>query len=100
MHDTDQPADLRMNAARLAAPFVHPKSQPEPRLIAFELPVTIDGSSGLLATHEALLRATADGTIALEDAKDISEMLETHRRLVDTVDLESRVSRLEQRKPS
>ena len=31
MRDQDKPDDLRMHAARLAAPFIHPKPQPEPQ---------------------------------------------------------------------
>jgi hypothetical protein len=84
-----------MQAAKLAAPYVHPRPQPEPRLVAFDLPEQIGGSEGLLATHEALLRATAAGEIGIEDARDISSMLEAHRRLVETVTLEERISTLE-----
>lgn len=95
MRDEDQPSDIRMHAAKIAAPYVHPKPQPEPRIVAFDLPHNIGGSDGLLNVHEALLRATASGDIALEDARDISSILETHRRLVETIDLEQRISRLE-----
>ena len=58
--------------------------RPEPRIVSFDLPDKIDGTEGLLSVHEALLRGTAIGGIALEDARDISSMLETHRRLVET----------------
>lgn len=95
MRDDSMPPDVRMNAARLAAPFVHPKPQPEARIVAFDIPDKIDGAEGLLAVHDLLLRATATGDIALEDARDISSMLETHRRLVETIDLEQRIARLE-----
>lgn len=95
MRDEDQPADLRMHAARLAAPYVHPRPQPEPRLVAFDLPDHIGRSDDILAAHEALLRATATGELALEDARDISSMLETHRRLVETVELTARIEALE-----
>jgi hypothetical protein len=71
MRDQQQPADLRMNAAKLAAPYIHPRPQPEPRMVALDLPDKMDGSQGLLAAHESVLRATAIGNIALEDAKDI-----------------------------
>ena len=84
-----------MQAAKLAAPYIHPRPQPEPRMVAFDLPKLMVGTEGLLAVHEALLRATATGDIALEDARDISSMLETHRRLVETIDLEQRIGRLE-----
>lgn len=95
MRDDEQPADIRMHAAKIAAPYVHPKPQPEPRIVSFDLPDKIDGTEGLLSVHEALLRATAAGGVALEDARDISSMLETHRRLVETIDLEQRIARLE-----
>lgn len=96
MRDDTQAPDVRMHAAKIAAPFVHPKPQPEPRIVAFDLPDEIDGAEGLLTVHDALLRATADGSIALEDARDVSAMLETHRRLVETIDLEKRIAKLEQ----
>lgn len=96
MRDDEQPPDLRLHAAKMAAPYIHSKPQPEPRVIGFELPAQIDGSEGLLAVHEALLRATANGELALDDARDLSGMLEAHRRLVETLDLEQRIARLEQ----
>lgn len=95
MRDETQPPETRIHAAKLAAPYIHPKPQPEPRIVAFDLPEKIDGAEGLLTVHEALLRAIAEGSLALEDARDISSMLETHRRLVETVDLEQRITRLE-----
>ena len=33
MRDEEKPDELRMHAARLAAPLVHPKPQPEPRYV-------------------------------------------------------------------
>ena len=95
MRDQEQPSDVRMHAAKLAAPYIHPRPQPEARVVAFDLHEDIGISQGLLPVHEALLRGTATGNVALDDAKDISTMLETHRRLVETVALEERISRLE-----
>lgn len=96
MRDEAFEPDLRMQAAKLAAPFIHPKPQPEPRIVNFSLPEKLAGADSLLAAHEAVLAATAEGDLALEDARDISGMLETHRRLVETVDLEARLAKLEQ----
>jgi hypothetical protein len=95
MRDEATPIELKVQAAKLAAPYIHPRPQHEPRLVAFELPGEIGGSDGLLATHEALLIATAAGDIAIEDARDISSMLEAHRRMVETVTLEERIAALE-----
>lgn len=95
MRDENQTPEVRMNGAKLAAPYVHPRPQPEPRLVEFELPEDIKTPESLLSVHANIMQATATGSLALEDAKDLSAMLETHRRLVETVDLEARLARLE-----
>ena len=100
MRDKEAPAELRLQGAKLAAPYIHPRPQPEPRLVEFELPESIDSAEGLMALHASLLRATAAGQLALEDARELSSILETQRRLVETVDMEARITRLEaERKP-
>lgn len=95
MRDDGQPPDIRMNAAKIAAPYVHPKPQPEARIVSFTVPQEFDGAASLLSVHSNLLRATASGELALDDAKSLSAMLETHRRLVETVELEERITALE-----
>lgn len=95
MRDDTQMQDIRLHAAKLAAPFVHPKPQPEPRIVSFDLPDVIDDADSLLKVHATLLKATADGVMALDEAREVSAILETHRRLMETVDLEARIARLE-----
>lgn len=95
MRDDATPADLRMQAAKLAAPFIHPKPQPEPRIVQFALPEKIS-TEHLPEVHESIMQATAAGELAVEDARDLSAMLETHRRIIETVELEQRITRLEQ----
>lgn len=95
MRDAEKPDDIRMHAARLAAPFVHPKPQPEPRYVTLELPDEFGDAESLKKIHVTLLRSIASGETSLEEAKEISAILETHRRLVETVDLEDRIARLE-----
>jgi hypothetical protein len=95
MRDVKQPPELRVHAAKLAAPFIHSRPQPEARMVVFTVPEEFGGAASLLSVHATLLRATAAGEIALEDAKDISAMLETHRRLVETVEMEERIVILE-----
>ncbi len=95
MRDETTPPDIRMQAAKLAAPFVHPKPQPEPRIVQFTLPEKL-GTDQLPEVHESIMQATANGELAVEDARDISAMLETHRRIIETVELEQRIARLEQ----
>ena len=95
MRDVTQLPDLRMHAARLAAPFVHPKPQPEPRYVTLDLPEEFGDAESLKNVHATLLRSIAYGETSLEEAKELSAILEAHRRLVETVDLEERIARLE-----
>ena len=95
MRDDATPPELKLQAAKMAAPYIHPKPQPERRVVSFDLPEVLQTAESLLSVHEAVLRGTAAGELALEDARDISGMLETHRRMVETVDLETRIARLE-----
>jgi hypothetical protein len=53
-------------------------------------------SEGLLQLHSKLLAGAASGVIALAEAREFSSLLESHRRLVETVDLEARLTKLEQ----
>lgn len=95
MRDETKTDELRMHAARLAAPFVHPKPQPEPRYVTLDLPEEFGDAESLKKVHATLLRSIASGETSLEEAKELSAILEAHRRLVETVDLEERIARLE-----
>ena len=95
MRDEQQPADVRMHAARIAAPYIHPRPQPEPRYVSFELPEKLGDTESLLEVHVTLLRSTASGELSLDEARELSAIFETHRRLVETVDLEKRIKALE-----
>lgn len=94
MRDNDQPPEMRMHAAKLAAPFIHPRPQPEPRIVSFAVPEQLQ-TGDLLSVHETLIQAVAAGELAIEDARDLSAVLETHRRLIETVSLEERIAHLE-----
>lgn len=83
-----------MNAAKLAAPYIPPRPQPEPRMVSFTVPEQLQ-TADLVVVHETLLRATAAGELAIEDARDLSSVLETHPRLIETVELEERIAHLE-----
>ena len=55
----------------------------------------MDGLSGLLNLHQALITATAKGQVTLPEAKELSGLIESHCRLVETKDLELRIEALE-----
>jgi hypothetical protein len=95
MGDTEQPIKVRLEAAKIAAPYIHPRPQPERRLVQFELPPDIASAAAIAQVHTTLLRAVAAGELAVDEAKEISIIIETHRRTIETVELEARIARLE-----
>jgi hypothetical protein len=95
MNDETKPQAVRLNAARIAAPYLHSKPQPEPRMTGFDLPEKFDTPAALAETHATIVRAVAAGDISLEEARDVSVILDTHRRVIETVSLEVRIAALE-----
>src|SRR6185295_17883394 len=61
MNDEAKDMDLRLNAARIAAPYLHSKPQPEGRMISFALPENIATAEGLSQIHVNVLKSVADG---------------------------------------
>jgi hypothetical protein len=95
MRDDSKKIEQRMEAARIAAPYIHPRPLPEGRIVEFELPEDIASPAGLAQIHVTILRAVATSTLSVDEAKDISAILETHRRTIETAELEERISKLE-----
>ena len=95
MQNADQALGVRLEAARIAAPYIHPRPQPEGHIVSFELPEDIGTSAALAKIHANILKAVAGSTLSVGEAKDIAAMLESHRRTIETVELEDRISRLE-----
>jgi len=86
---------VRLNAARWAAPYLHPRPFPEMPTAQIDLPENLNDPDALRQAHETVLRAVATGDLEVPLAKDLSAMTEAHRRIVETVDLEARISKLE-----
>lgn len=95
MRNEEQPLNVRLEAARIAAPYVHPRPRPEARLVNFTLPEYLASTAALAQVHTTLLRAVATSQLSVDEAKDISAMLETHRRSIETAELDARITRLE-----
>ena len=49
----------------------------------------------LTEVHTNVLRAVSQGEMSLDEAKDISVLVETQRRIVETGEIEARLTRLE-----
>ena len=95
MRDEEQPLNVRLEAARIAAPYVHPRPQPEGRLVNFTLPEDLASTVALAQVHTTILQAVATSQLSVDEAKDIAAMLETHRRSIETAELEARIAKLE-----
>src|SRR5215208_7234117 len=78
MNDETKTQELRLNAARIAAPYLHSKPQPEGRIIQFELPDEIGTPTALTQIHAGILRAVSNGEISLDEGRDVSMLLESH----------------------
>ena len=93
--DQEQELGLRMNAARWVAPYLHPRPFPEMPTAEFELPDDLSKPEALQQDHENIMRAVATGELEVPLAKDLSAILESHRRILETTELEARLSALE-----
>lgn len=86
---------VRLNAARWAAPYLHPRPFPEMPTAKFNLPESISTAEGLMLAHAGILRVVAEGELEVPLARDLSAIIESQRRLVETLELESRIAQLE-----
>src|SRR5215207_3053001 len=95
MNDETKDMDLRLNAARIAAPYLHSKPQPEGRMISFALPDNITTAEGLTKIHLNVLKAVSEGELSLDEGRELSILLENQRRLIETADIAERLTKLE-----
>jgi hypothetical protein len=59
--------------------------------------VSTGTAEGLAQTSEAVLKKVASGQIGPKDANDIFAILEAHRKIIETRDLDARMRAIEQR---
>jgi hypothetical protein len=95
MNDDSRGMDLRLNAARIAAPYLHSKPQPEGRMISFALPANIATAEGLSQIHLNVLKSVAGGELSLDEGREISLLVENQRRIIETTDIVARLTKLE-----
>jgi hypothetical protein len=60
------------------------------RAVAFDLPAEMDLGS-LTTTTALLIRSVAASELTPEEAQTVASLLETHRRAVETIDIEERI---------
>ena len=86
---------VALKAAELLLDRAFGKAQVATDGISFDVPNNAGTSEGLLTLHAAILKGTALGVVPLSEARALSSLLETHRRLIETTDLEQRIRTLE-----
>lgn len=86
---------VALKAAELLLDRAYGKVQTASDGISLEMPPEATTPAGLLALHGALLNAVAVGQAPLAEAREFSALLESQRRLTETADLETRITRLE-----
>lgn len=99
LQDEASPADARKWAAEKAAPYIHPKPQPQARTVNVELPDT-STPAGVAEAIGAVLAATARGAMAPSEGRDMVGLLEARLKAFETIEMEERIRRLEERTPS
>jgi hypothetical protein len=97
-HLKDGDPRVSLKAAELLLDRAYRKPTPASEVISFSLPEDTEDTVALVALHASLLRATAAGEIAVADAREMSALFESHRRLIEVADLEERILKLEQSK--
>ena len=91
--ETADTADRRW-AAEKAAPYIHPRPAPLQRAVTIDLP-DLDKASDLAAVTLAIVKATASGQISPAEAQQLSSVIETHRKAIETSELVNRIEQLE-----
>ena len=82
-----------MQAARLVLDRVVPVRKG--RSVQLDLP-TIEGATDVLAALSLTVAAMAEGEITPDEAAVVASVLEIKRKAIETVELETRLARLEQ----
>lgn len=94
MRDPAVDPETRLHAAKVAAPYCHPRPNPE-RFVNVGLPAAMDGTGDALAVHAAVVAAVAAGELSLEAGQHLSAIIAGHLRIVEHVELEARIATLE-----
>lgn len=95
MRDETKPQDIRLQAARYAAPYLHSRPQPEARLVRFQLPENFASADALSQIHANVLKSVARGELSLDEGQEISAILENQRRIIETTEIAARLAKLE-----
>jgi hypothetical protein len=96
MRDETQPLEVRLNAARLIAPYVHARPSPAGETVSIDLPEA-KTPEDILQASTSILKAVADGDMTVSAGRDMMAMLDSHRQCIELVGVDERLRVLEVR---
>jgi hypothetical protein len=94
MRDEAQPLEVRLNAARLVAPLVHPRPSPAGETVTVSLPEA-KKPEDILEASGAIMKAVAEGEMSVNTGRDLMAMLDSHRQCIELVGVDERLRVLE-----
>ncbi|SDN97448.1 hypothetical protein SAMN05192530_102648 [Aureimonas jatrophae] len=95
LRDETATPEVRQWAAEKAAPYLHAKPAPEPRIVILDLPPA-DTAEGVKAALARIIEATASGEIAPAEAQSLVAIIEAQRKAIETADLGPRLAAIEE----
>ena len=91
--DTKGLAD-RLHAARIVAPYVHPRPAPAGEMVTFELPEAATLQNVTVAVA-AILKQVSQGKMSVTTGRDLVSMIDVQRKSIELVEIERRIEALE-----
>lgn len=82
-------------ALRLCLERIAPLRKGRP--VSFDMP-HVRAATDVLSALDAVVRATADGTLTPDEAASVASLIEIKRRAIETIEIEARLAALESRK--
>jgi hypothetical protein len=94
MRDDTKTLDVRLNAARLIAPYLHARPAPVGEIVTFDLPeaATLQNVTDAVA---AILKAVSQGQMTVSTGRDLVAMIDVQRKSLELVEIEKRIEALE-----
>ncbi|MET4219817.1 hypothetical protein ABIB00_005041 [Bradyrhizobium sp. LB14.3] len=84
--------------AKDVAPYIHPRippPAPPPRKVSFPLPDIVTAAD-VVAASAAVMAACRAGQITAAEANEVSNVIEQHRKAIETAEIAARVVAIEQ----
>jgi hypothetical protein len=94
MRDSTKDLTVRLHAARIVAPYLHPRPAPSGEIITCELPeaATLQNVTEAVA---AILKQVSQGKMSVTTGRDLVSIIDVQRKSIELVEIEKRIEALE-----